>query len=166
MRRVSYDSMKISKIKVKNFRSIKGAEITPSNFNIFVGQNNHGKTNFFEALDWFFSGPRKGEGLDIIRFRGASADEEVSVEVEFTGAQEGVQKMKNEGNKTKISGLIGESHVITVRRTSATDPKKRILIINGEEKRNPAGFDSALNDFLPSFEYVSTLINPMDVTKF
>lgn len=158
--------MRISKIRVKNFRSIKEAEIIPSAFNIFVGQNNHGKTNFFEAIDWFFSGPRKGEGLDIIRFRGASADEEVSVDVEFTGAQEGAQKMKNEGNKTKISGLIGESDVITIRRTSATDPKKRTLIINGEEKKNPAGFDSALNDFLPSFEYVSTLINPMDVTKF
>jgi hypothetical protein len=158
--------MHISKIKVKNFRSIKEAEISPSNFNVFVGQNNHGKTNFFESLDWFFSGPRKGEGLDVIRFRGAPQDEEVSVEVEFTGAKEGAQKMKNETNKTKITGLIGESDVITVRRTSATDPKKRTLIINGEEKKNPAGFDSALNDFLPSFEYVSTLFNPMDFTKF
>ncbi len=158
--------MKIAKIIVKNFRSIKDAEITPGNFNIFVGQNNHGKTNFFEAIDWFFSGPRKREGIDIIRFRGASQDEEVSVEVEFTGAKEGAQKMKNETNKTKITGLIGESDVITVRRTSATDPKKRTLIINGEEKKNPAGFDNALNDFLPSFEYVSTLFNPMDFTKF
>src|SRR3989344_2545544 len=159
-------SMKISKIKVKNFRSIKEAELAPSNFNVFVGQNNHGKTNFFESLDWFFSGPRKGEGLDVIRFRGAPEGEEVLVEVEFSGAQEGAQKMKNETNKTKITGLIGESDVVIVRRTSATDPKKRILIINGEEKKNPAGFDSALNDFLPSFEYVSTLINPMDLTKF
>jgi len=38
--------MKIAKIIVKNFRSIKDAEITPGNFNIFVGQNNHGKTLF------------------------------------------------------------------------------------------------------------------------
>ena len=40
--------MKISKIKVKNFRSIKEAELAPSNFNVFVGQNNHGKTNFLK----------------------------------------------------------------------------------------------------------------------
>lgn len=158
--------MYISKIKVKNFRSIREAEISFSNFNVFVGQNNHGKTNFFEALDWFFSGPKKGEGLDVIRFRGASRDEEVSVEVEFTGAKEGAQKMKNETNKTKIEGLIGENNVINVRRTSTTDLKKRTLIIDGEEKRSPVGFDSALNDFLPSFEYVSTLFNPMDFTKF
>ena len=158
--------MQISKITIKNFRSIESAEISADRFNIFVGQNNHGKTNFFEALNWFFRGPVKGAGLDIIRFRGAPENSEVSVEVEFTGAQDGVQKMKNETNKTKISNLISDSDVITIRRTSATDPKKRTLIINGVEKKNPAGFDSALNDFLPSFEYVSTLINPMEVTKF
>jgi len=158
--------MKIQRIKVKNFRSVKDIEITPSDFNVFVGQNNHGKTNFFEALNWFFKGPTKGEGLDVIRYRGASEDDEVLVEVEFSGAQEGAQKMKNEGNRTKIQGVIGDSDVITVVRSSATDPKKRTLLINGESKKNPAGFDSALNDFLPSFEYVSTLASPLDAIKY
>ena len=41
--------MKISKIKIANFRSLKKVEVTPSNFNVNVGQNNHGKTNFFES---------------------------------------------------------------------------------------------------------------------
>lgn len=158
--------MFIKKIKIKNFRSIESAEISADKCNIFVGKNNHGKTNFFEVLNWFFKGPVKGAELDVIRFRGAQEDDEVCVGVEFANAQDGVQKMKNETNKTKISNLIGESDIITIRRTSATDPQKRTLIINGEEKKNPAGFDSALNDFLPSFEYVSTLINPMELTKF
>ena len=158
--------MRISKITIKNFRSIKKAEITPSEFNVFVGQNNHGKTNFFEALDWFFKGPRKGEGLDVIRFRGAKEGEEVAVEVEFSDALEGAQKMKNEGNRTKILGVIGENDVIIVKRGSEVDSKKRTLLIGGESKKNPAGFDNALNDFLPSFEYVSTQINPLDVTRF
>ena len=39
--------MKISKITIKNFRSIEYAEIIPSAFNVLVGQNNHGKTNFY-----------------------------------------------------------------------------------------------------------------------
>ena len=87
-------------IKVEKFSSVKEAEINPASFNI-VGQNNHGKTNFFEALDWFFNGPKKGEGLDIIRFREAAESEEVLVEVEFSGAQEGAQKMKNEAKQNK-----------------------------------------------------------------
>lgn len=158
--------MKIQRIKVKNFRSVKEVEITPSDFNVFVGQNNHGKTNFFEAMNWFFKGPTKGEGLDIIRYRGASEGEEVLVEVEFSEAQEGAQKMKNEGNRTKIQSVIGESDVITVVRSSSGDPKKRTLLIDGESRKNPAGFDSALNDFLPSFEYVSTLANPLEAVKY
>ena len=40
--------MKINKITVTNFRSIKYAEITADKFNVFVGQNNHGKTNFLK----------------------------------------------------------------------------------------------------------------------
>lgn len=158
--------MKIIRIKIKNFRSVAEADVKPSDFNVYVGQNNHGKTNFFEALDWFFKGPKKGEGLDAIRFRGVGENDEVSVEVEFSGAQEGAQKMKNEANRTKILGIIGESDVIIVRRSSEADSKKRTLLINGEVKKNPVGFDSALNDFLPSFEYVSTQINPLDVAKF
>lgn len=158
--------MRISKIKIKNFRSVRNTEITPSTFNVFVGQNNHGKTNFFEALEWFFKGPQKGEGLDIVRFRGAQDNEEVSVEVEFSGAHEGAQKMKNEGNKTKIIGLIGDNNVITVKRSSELDPKKRSIIIAGEIKKNPTGIDPALNDFLPSFEYVSTQLNPLDMVRY
>lgn len=42
--------MKISKIIVENYRSIKRVEVEPNRFSIFIGQNNHGKTNFFEAV--------------------------------------------------------------------------------------------------------------------
>ncbi|MBK8581564.1 MAG: AAA family ATPase [Flavobacteriales bacterium] len=38
--------MRISKVIVENYRSICRAEIESSAFNVFVGQNNHGKTNF------------------------------------------------------------------------------------------------------------------------
>ena len=43
--------MRIGRIRIENFRSIQLADIQPSEFNVFVGQNNHGKTNLFEALD-------------------------------------------------------------------------------------------------------------------
>lgn len=45
--------MKITRIRIENFRSIKETEFITSDFNIFVGQNNCGKTNFFEALEFF-----------------------------------------------------------------------------------------------------------------
>jgi AAA15 family ATPase/GTPase len=82
--------MNVSKITVKNFRSLKNAEIVPDCFSIFVGQNNHGKTNLFEAIEWFFSGPKKGENIDEIRFNRTGSDE-VSVEIEFAGAKAGAE---------------------------------------------------------------------------
>jgi len=102
--------MQISKITVTNFRSIKHAEITANKFNVFVGQNNHGKTNFFEAIDWFYIG--KGD-IDKIRY-GQSGDAEVCVEIEFSEIQDGISKMKNEKNKTAIKNLLGENDTVRV----------------------------------------------------
>ena len=156
--------MKISRIKIRNFRSLKDVEIIPSDFNIFVGQNNHGKTNFFEAIDWFFSGMRKGDDINKIKF-GRSGEIEVSVEIEFKEAQDGANKMKNEANKTKMLGVLDGQDTVVVKRSSL-DIKKRSIFVNGNLAKNPVGFDNALNDFLPTFEYVSTQINPLEIAKY
>lgn len=157
--------MRVSKITIKNFRSVKDAVIVPDNFNIFVGQNNHGKTNLFEAIDWFFTGLKKGEDIEKIRF-GQTGSDEVSVEIEFSGAKSGVDRMKNQTNKTKMSDVLGESDSIIIKRSSS-DPKKRTIFANGQWlEKQPTGFDSALNDFLPRFEYVDTRKYFEDVAKF
>ncbi len=156
--------MKITKITVNNFRSIKFAEISPADFNVFVGQNNHGKTNFFESIEWFYNG--KGN-IDEIRC-GRKGDAEVSVEVEFDGIQEGIQKMKNEKNQTSIKKVLGNADSVRVKRTS-TAPKTRLIFDpqnNNWLEKNPTGFDSAFNDFLPKFEYVSTKTQLEDVAKY
>ncbi len=45
--------MKITKIKIENFRSIKELSLTSnSGINSIVGANSTGKTNFFEAINW------------------------------------------------------------------------------------------------------------------
>lgn len=157
-------NMKISKITVDNFRSIKHAEIVADKFNVFVGQNNHGKTNFFEAIDWFYTG--KGD-IEKIRF-GRSGKDEVCVEIEFSEIQDGISKMKNEKNKTTIKNLLKENDTVKVKRTSS-DPKTRKIFDSEKSEwlaKNPTGFDSAFNDFLPRFEYVSTQMNPMEVAKY
>lgn len=157
--------MQISKITVKNFRSIREAEIIPDKFNIFVGQNNHGKTNFFEAIDWFYG--TKGD-LNKIRF-GRTGDEEVSVEIEFSEIQDGIEKMKNEKNKTVIKNLLSQYDKVRVKRTSLDNGKTRKIFNETNQKwleKNPMGFDSASNDFFPKFEYVSTKISPMEVAKY
>jgi predicted ATP-dependent endonuclease of OLD family len=157
--------MHIKKIIIKNYRSIKFAEVIPSKLNIFVGQNNHGKTNLFEAVEWFFESTKRGESLKDIRY-GRIGDEEIRVDIEFEGAQEGAARMKNESGRTKMKNVLGEFDNIIVIRSSV-DEKKRTLIVDGKSiDKPPTGFDAALNDFLPRFEYVDTKKYFEDVAKF
>lgn len=146
--------MKISRIKIENFRSIKSTEFTTDNFNIVVGQNNCGKTNFFEAVEFFFNGAGRG-GLSNDLKHKRKSDLEILVEIEFSGAQDGANKMQNAGNKTKILNVLGEYDSVTISRMS-TNPTKRKVFVNGAEVNPGTGFDAALNDFLPKFEYINT----------
>jgi predicted ATP-dependent endonuclease of OLD family len=146
--------MKISRIKIENFRSIRHTEFNTTYFNIFVGQNNCGKTNFFEALEFFFNGLGKGITIDELRYK-RDSQSEILVEIEFTGALEGASKMQNEKNKITIQNKLNGSDTVVFTRDSK-DVKKRRMYVNGTEVQPGTGFDTALNDFLPKFEYIST----------
>ena len=146
--------MKITRIKIENFRSIKNTEFNTSDFNIAVGQNNCGKTNFFEAIQFFYNGLGRGQNITELKYKRQSTNE-IFIELEFSGAQQGAKNMRNQTNKTKIINALSENDTVIVSRSSI-DVKKRKFIINGEEVNPGTGFDKALNDFLPKFEYVTT----------
>ncbi|RMS78448.1 AAA family ATPase [Pseudomonas savastanoi] len=153
--------MKIARVVIENFRSIEHADINLADFNIFVGQNNTGKTNFFEAVSWFYNGNALSADQKFQRNNSL----ETSVTVEFSNVQHGLENMRAEGNQTKIRNIIGNSDSVVVKRSSI-DPKKRVIEINGTVAKNPAGFDSALNDFLPKFEYIHTRQYYEELTKY
>ena len=146
--------MRIKSIEIKNFRSIKDAQIEASDFNILVGQNNCGKTNFFEAVDFFYNGVPKKIDINSLKFKHDTSFE-IEVSIKFSDCQEGASKMKNEKNKASILKAIGDSDEITITRSSL-NLKKRTVFVNGVEVSHGTGFDTALNDFLPKFEYVNT----------
>jgi putative ATP-dependent endonuclease of the OLD family len=156
--------MKISKITILNFRSIESAEMEPSEFNVLAGQNNHGKTNFFEAVDWFYDG---GGDISQIAFMHETA-REVSVEVEYTGIQGGIEAVKNERTKESFRKFAGNNDVIRVIRRS-TDGGKRQLWDQVKQEwtgKNFAGFDRAFNDCLPRLQYVSTKTRLSEISKY
>ena len=146
--------MKITNIKIENFRSIKQTEFGTTDFNICVGQNNCGKTNFFEAIEFFFNGVGRGGSVEDLKFKRETANE-IIVEVSFSGAIAGAAQMQNQANKTKIEAALNGSDTVMFRRTS-TVPNKRKMFVGGTEVQPGTGFDAALNDFLPKFEYIST----------
>ena len=78
----SAGKMKISKFKINNFRPIENTAIECTDFNIYVGQNNAGKTNFFEAVDWFFNGTPKSKSISDLHFR-RDTNKEIIVKLSF-----------------------------------------------------------------------------------
>ncbi|MEE5133816.1 AAA family ATPase [Pseudomonas alliivorans] len=153
--------MKISKIIINNFRSIESADLSLSDFNIFIGQNNTGKTNLFEAVAWFYSGTSLSTDQKFQR----NSALVTSVSVEFEGAQHGLENMINQANSAKIKGVIGEANLIRITRSS-TEPRRRVIEIDGEVRKNPSGIDPALNDFLPKLEYIHTRQYYEELTKY
>ena len=153
--------MKISQIIVENYRSIEKVEVKPTSFSVFVGQNNHGKTNFFEAIEWFFN--KKSSKKDE-RFN-RNELKQISVEIFFENVTEiDIEKLKNESNQKKIRKLLENNTAFSMKKTSVDH--KRKYFINGEEKKNPSGLDTAINEFLPKLEYVNTKIRLDDVSKY
>lgn len=158
--------MRISRIHVQIFCSIRDTEIQPTEFSLLVGKNNYGKTNIFEAINWFYTG--KGD-LPEIRFAGSDAieDAEVVVEIEFSGIQAGVLNISSKENRIKIKNVVGDHDLMRVRRTSA-DPKNRYIYHSdlGKWEKQPTGVDAAFNNCIPRFEFVLTSKNLKDVSAY
>lgn len=154
--------MRISKITIHNFQSIEKIEnLSLDLFNVLVGQNNHGKKNFLEAIEWFYNG---GDNKEIIK-KGKN-QEDVSVEVEFADSQEGLSRISTQIHKTKISNIIGINEIIRIRRKLSI-PKKRFYINEqGEEIDFGVGIDNALLEFFPKLQFVKTETTLKEVAKY
>lgn len=153
--------MKISEIAVHNYRSIKNTTISPSAFSAFVGQNNHGKTNLFEAIEWFYD----AKSTPIECYFEKNKDLTVSVEITYIDVtDDDIEKLKTDASKTRIRTLLGAESSFGIRKTSVDH--KRVYLVGGEEKPSPTGFDATINEFLPRLEYINTRIRVEDVSKY
>ncbi len=154
--------MRINKISISCFRSIKLLDnLSLSEFNIFIGQNNHGKTNFFEAIEWFYNG---GTSDELVK-KGENKDD-VFVKIEFTGCQDGLDRVNTASHKTKIErALNGSDTIEIVRRLS--DPKKLKYISDSDDETDfGTGIDKALLEFFPKLQFVKTETTLKEIAKY
>ncbi len=94
--------MKISKIEISCWRSIVHEKIDFNDLMIFIGQNNHGKSNILSSILFFF-----GEiGLQDIDFNGENT--ELWVEVTFSDL--------NEEEDITFKKYVTSAHTMTVRK--------------------------------------------------
>lgn len=94
--------MKINKVKIHNWRSIKDIDISFNDLMVLIGQNNHGKSNILSAILFFF-GQLNCTDLDYNKGCG-----EVFVEITFSDL--------DEHDKAQFAKYLTTDETITVRK--------------------------------------------------
>ncbi|GGE28874.1 ATP-dependent nuclease [Psychroflexus planctonicus] len=73
--------MKIHKLKIHNFRSIKDGEFYFDDYSLLIGENNAGKSNVFRAIRIFYEELKFNSNSDFPKFQ--TDDNESWLEIEF-----------------------------------------------------------------------------------
>lgn len=71
--------MRISQVKVENFRCLSNVEITVDDLTVLIGANGTGKSSVLRALNWFF----EGGALEVEDICGKKEDAQIVVGVTF-----------------------------------------------------------------------------------
>lgn len=103
--------IKIKKVKIENFRSIKCIEFDFKDLTILIGENNTGKTNILNALNLFFSSSVRG--IDEEFFYNKKTSNDISITV--TSDRLSPDEMETKIKKYVIDGTL------TVKRTFSYD---------------------------------------------
>ena len=160
---------RISKISIKNFKSIQEVELPLAAYTPLVGYNNAGKTNILQALSWVI----KKSALQLSDFLDPGLP--VIVTAEIAGIDADLLDVLEENHRNRI-----EPHVIngtiSLRRTQLQPdvPVGQIRmevrkIDDGEEEWvvNPTGIDQAIARIFPDPIFIGAMENATeDVGKF
>ncbi|GGL77842.1 ATP-dependent nuclease [Glutamicibacter protophormiae] len=116
--------MKISQVKIKNYRSLKDLDLKVDDYTALIGSNGSGKSSVLYALSWFFSG--KGlEQTDVHEvMESSSADEKaanslVSVSVSFSDL--------TDADRQRLAEYGRGKSVTFTRSWSASDGKSKVV---------------------------------------
>lgn len=156
----------ITKIKIKNFKSIKECSLELTNYTPLVGYNNAGKSNILKALKWLLA----KSSLDESYFNDKT--EAIVVEGRIEGITEEILNLLTQAQKNSIEPYIVEQK-LDIKRVQSS-PSISAKYINLEVKRineeewytNPNGLDAALKKLFPDPIEIGAMENAAeDVTK-
>lgn len=101
--------MRISRLRVHNFRSIRDVDVAVGPLMVLLGPNNHGKSNLLGAVESALQGSIKVQSEDFCAFR-SEGDDEVWVELTFSGLTD-----QERGIFAKYVNAAG---LVTIRRSA------------------------------------------------
>lgn len=166
--------MFIKDLRISGFKGFKNETFiafkTPngdpgSGLNIFVGENNTGKSTAFEAIDYLRNGTKK----DISDIKHKNTEEDAKVEITFNGNIESVIDNFSQPNKIEIfkQYIFEEENSQKLRLWRSTEDSKQIKLWNNESKQyqNQSGIDAPVKRlFETNFVWADT--NPNEEVSF
>lgn len=145
--------MKVSKIKIQNFRNISEIKLKFDNeINVICGENAQGKTNIIEAL-WLFSGAksfRNTKDSEYIKF--GEKKSKIYTEFNMLGVENNAQiifedkktAFLNEKKLSNTSCLAGKYNAVVF------SPSDLNIVTDGPEKRRRF-LDTAIGQLYPNY---------------
>lgn len=171
--------MFIKSLKIENFKGYYGNDnildfnipdgnTKGSGLNIFVGENNSGKSTVFEVMDFIKDGTKKNIEDLLSKSFPDNIPEHLSAEIIFTGNLSEVIAAHVQGNKVaSFNSHVyeeGNSQCFRVKRSSELGEKK-ILFWNGADFTNPSGIDAPFKKFYDN-NFIWADTNPTNEAKF
>ncbi len=157
----------ISKIQIRNFRSILNQEFELSNFTPLVGYNNAGKSNILEAIKWML----RKTSLSSTNFNDPGQSIQMVATIE--GITNEILENIDQGHRARIEPfLLNDS--LTIKRIQETPSQPvaqiRLQVLDPTDgvtwQNNPTGIDNAVKDLFPEPIHIGAMENAEeDVTK-
>ncbi len=170
--------MFISELQIKNFKCF-GSDLSPVKFNvpdgnalgsglnIFVGENNTGKSTVFEAIDFLRDSTKKN--LSDFKNKNANKGEDVSVELTFYGNVNDVIDHFSQQNKVPVFKKYvyeyNDKDCFKLLRSSKDIKAIHLWDKPSQEFKNESGIDAPLKKLFET-NFVWSDANPNDQTTF
>ena len=157
----------LSKVIIRNFKSIKKVELQLGCFTPIIGQNNVGKSNILNAINWLI----KPGALDLSHFN--CEDQPIEVEAVIEGiTDELLQDNVYKKHAERIKPFLHEKRLVIKRslpahQTKAAEAKIHVRgPASGDFELNPTGIDAALKNLFPEPVRIEAMVDaPEDVAK-
>ena len=148
----------ISRIAIKNFRSLKDVELRPGPLTVLIGPNGSGKSNLLDALKFvkaIYSDP--GQAPDLAKSEledrggygqvvwGGHTDSHLRFEVEFTG---------------DVAGSIPDGLAVEI-----ADHQGRVSLVEERHLSNSSQVGDLVSRFVDGFTITSTVSQALDTLK-
>jgi len=157
--------MRISKLKIEGFRSLRDVEIPLSNYTILIGRNNSGKSSVLLALKLLFEGTLRDIADIDFHVRGTQPDEQIIIQAVLEGIEEYLS-LCSEPHRSKISECITEDGKLRIRRKASRFPlalgKLELWQPTKEQWGLPTGIENALKQLLPEIIFIEAFKDPSE----